>query len=1269
MNILKNMKNKFKYRNTNQILDKILFIKNYIIFFDILLFFLIIGKFNSEIPQFTFPQAITLSNGDFFIIHQTGIDIFDSNLTNKKSTIITFEDDDKIKNDTFLSKTTISRYKSEDNGYILSIINDKIFIFNSSGQLLYQSENKIPELKGLYYTLVPIKRETNAYHYMIGFIDNKNVLQLLLFKFTDGTNKVNELKKFKSINETSKPIFSTGLSCELMKHQTKNDVITCFYVIDRYPTNFTFYMIDPDTLDIIDDEGGNASFNLTIEDHNIRSIKSATYDNKKALICFYIPSSRGFCTTYSIDNNIFTKYKQYSDVCRVQFYGMTVKYYTETNQFIFSCSNNFGILKTAFFNQNLEFESNFPIFKDGCSTIIGYSFVYSRENNQYFVVSDVYCPGGNFAFQDISEYKNSTDLPLLPQCPEKCLKCNEALFKGLCSECNINKNYFRINPKYSIQNPLGYNDYYDCYNETTKPGNFFLNKSTLLYEPCYRSCATCEYGGDGNQNNCTSCDYDYMKEPEVENSTNCVVLCKNFYYYTSYNQFKCSASPQCPEENSLLIRDKKKCVRNCLKDGGEYKYQYNGECLKNCPNDTRAENNDNLCKVINEETCSKSDSEFELYNFLKEGGVEKIAKTYAKEFNYTDKHISIFKNEVYSIMLYKNVECISVLELQMPEIDFGACYTKVQNSINITEPLVVAIIDKSSNKKSNPITSYAFYNPITGDKLDSETLCKEEPILVKENIKSLLNESVPDIDSILFLTDQNIDVFNKSCEFYTDLCYHYESPNNKDVALRDRLLVYYPNITLCDSGCTVYGVNLTSITAICKCTYKEMTEDDTKEESNIYEAAVKEVFNVLDQINLAVMSCYKDLFEYKYFIKCTGGLIILCLFFIQCINIIIYYFLSIFSIKKYIFNMTENYILFLNNSPLYNPNMINNKKNDEENDKKRKKNSKEDAPPKKNLSPRINESKFKKKDNQKKILKTQDSHGNKKGNKIMICDQKLTTKKKRTKSNSNLTINLDKSLISFKSNEKSNTNPLIKQSNTNYGNSSYYDEYLSTQLNEMRFFDAIVKDKRLFFDYFCDKLKRKQVILELFCINDPIKPKTLKILLLILDIEVCFVVNAMFINEDYISKLFNSNKEENFISFLPRCINRSLFTILASIIINYIIGCLFMEERRIKNILRFEKDNIPEIKYQISIVMKEIKWRYNIFILITIVLSFFSWFYISCFNNIYPHTKLEWIKSSIFIIISIHVFSIIVTLIETLLRFISFEIKSEKMYNASLWLA
>ena len=228
----------------------------------------------------------------------------------------------------------------------------------------------------------------------------------------------------------------------------------------------------------------------------------------------------------------------------------------------------------------------------------------------------------------------------------------------------------------------------------------------------------------------------------------------------------------------------------------------------------------NICKIINKEMCSQSTTQFDLYDFLKEGGVEKIAKTYAKEFSYTNKHISLFKNDVYSIMLYKSSECITELQLAMPEIDFGSCYLKVQDKYGLKDTtLLVAIIDKYSNKKSNPITSYSFYNPITGEKLDSETACKEEVIVVKENIKSLLNDTVQDVDSILFLTEQNIDVFNKTSGFYTDICYHYESPCDKDVALRDRLLIYYPNITLCDYGCNNAGVNLTSMTAICECKY------------------------------------------------------------------------------------------------------------------------------------------------------------------------------------------------------------------------------------------------------------------------------------------------------------------------------------------------------------------------------------------------------------------------------------------------------------------
>ena len=105
-----------------------------------------------------------------------------------------------------------------------------------------------------------------------------------------------------------------------------------------------------------------------------------------------------------------------------------------------------------------------------------------------------------------------------------------------------------------------------------------------------------------------------------------------------------------------------------------------------------------------------------------------------------------------------------------------------------------------------------------------------------------------------------------------------------------------------------------------------------------------------------------------------------------------------------------------------------------------------------------------------------------------------------------------------------------------------------------------------------------------------------------------------------------------------------------------------------KGILKRENNNITNMKYEINLVMKQIKIRYNIFIIVNNIITIFSWYYISCFNNIYPHMKVEWIKSSIFIIIIIYILSIIIIIIEAILRFISFELKSERIYRASLWL-
>ena len=77
----------------------------------------------------------------------------------------------------------------------------------------------------------------------------------------------------------------------------------------------------------------------------------------------------------------------------------------------------------------------------------------------------------------------------------------------------------------------------------------------------------------------------------------------------------------------------------------------------------------------------------------------------------------------------------------------------------------------------------------TGEKIDLEEICKDDEIIVKENVISKLNESNVDLSSILFLTEQNIDIFNLSNRFYTDICYHFDSKNGKDIPLIKKFII------------------------------------------------------------------------------------------------------------------------------------------------------------------------------------------------------------------------------------------------------------------------------------------------------------------------------------------------------------------------------------------------------------------------------------------------------------------------------------------------
>ena len=230
------------------------------------------------------------------------------------------------------------------------------------------------------------------------------------------------------------------------------------------------------------------------------------------------------------------------------------------------------------------------------------------------------------------------------------------------------------------------------------------------------------------------------------------------------------------------------------------------------------------------------------------------------------------------------------------------------------------------------------------------------------------------------------------------------------------------------------------------------------------------------------------------------------------------------------------------------------------------------------------------------------------------------------------------------------------------------NEYLKTDLNDMDYDQAIKEDKRKICKFFFEKIKTEQILLNTFFKNEVLKPIPVKIILLILNFDLYLIINGLFFNESYISDLLNSSSDANtLLSFINRIIDRIAIITLTGLIINYIVEFFFVEEKKIKRILRIEKDNVVVLKYEIVQIIKNSYNRYNIFIILSSIIMIFSLYYIFCFNNVYPCIKGEWLKSSFIIICIMQILPLFLCFLETVIRFISFKCKSERLFRLSMF--
>ena len=241
-------------------------------------------------------------------------------------------------------------------------------------------------------------------------------------------------------------------------------------------------------------------------------------------------------------------------------------------------------------------------FRTNSLTNLWYTFSYCRSliylNLRYFKISDTQNVDLLDTFKDhptTTKYciedlytKNYLLSDIDVDCLNLCFKENaEPDIQHNGCVCNENNKFEFENTCYHIcPNNMKHvlNDKYIC--SFNVPENYYLDNSDNIYKECYSTCKKCSQGGNNERHNCQECKegFRFINDPfAIEN--NCYTQCSFYSYFIAMQNYQCTQS--CIFTGfQKKIEPKKKCIDDCKNDD-EYIYEYNNECLNECPENTK----------------------------------------------------------------------------------------------------------------------------------------------------------------------------------------------------------------------------------------------------------------------------------------------------------------------------------------------------------------------------------------------------------------------------------------------------------------------------------------------------------------------------------------------------------------------------------------------------------------------------------------------------------------------------------------------------------
>ena len=1229
----------------------------YIIFL-ILLIFLNLIDYSSCNENITliikskFVHSYVLDNGNILIIHETGVNLYNSLMTNLVGQY-NFTEQNKI-TEVFCPTTNFFQEEETDNKYVFIIAKNIIYIFspdNLSLKINYDLNEYLvsPQFK-ITYSFLLYQYLAPFYYIFISYpLEGKAILNIFKIDVSSPIISIfNPYTHRNIIDNSEKYISKYGISCQIMHSTLYGKVVICFYKTDfpKYLKAIGF-QIDESNNNITEISYINSTSSQIDKTYQI--IKSCiSEDKKKAFICYRSAEYEGtftYCTIFEVDNLSFEDEIKYADTCGESPDYLNVYYFKKLDEYIFICktigsNEEYKIIK---FNNNLKkinldingYEQEPNLFVTECHYLFSFSLIYLSAFNNYFIIGDPIIQGSSEQIKInilpdyfISNLNETNDYSLSSQIFSSLPNINTTYQEEVQTtsispflDFDISSSFLSSIPTTVIStnyisstNPI-FSDIQTTSLNTFKASNII---SSLLYTSSIISSSiiSTSYSISSTifSTHIHSSDFDFST------LINTTTLSSNIHSSEIYSSMIFSS-----DNISSSIISSNIHSSNIQPSNNIYSEIYSSSIISS--------DNSQLFNIYSDITSSSNISKIPLniYSSLITTSstinnnideCELISKDNKKSFNdclenftkdlikqiKADKNIVIKEYNEYSIYLYEletNLEDIKKNSTSLIIIDNSDLKNILIDSFGLEEKdnIYILILDYINQNINSAINNYDFIFILeNGTVLNLSEIHSDIYSDISIPIKNL---KISNYDYALYFSEYGYDIYDSNNSFYKNICSsaYYE---DNDIVINDRKKIIFPNnISLCINNCAYKITDFESKRFICECVLN--SKNDSNSSNYNFENVENNNFGIylLDMMNYKLFNCYFLIFKFDNYKKNIG------LYFL-----LFYIFLYIFFIMRFFIHRIR-YIRILTFENLSKaPKEIMKKRISYKNFfiNKGSKNSTEQT-------------------NEKLIIRNSNIYN--------LHPKKLNRHNKKK----------------LRKNEKS----IIKNNKLKEGNVIDNKKDEEIIYSKLPFNQAVLLDERNFVQIFNKILVEKIEIINLI-INKRTRIKELLVSQYILSLLIDFFFNAFLYSDEIISKKYHNKGKLNIIITL-------VLSLISNIITNII--CSFLDYcNEIEDII----EELMEIRQEIKLlrVLKKLM-RYIIIKIIAlsifqVIIILICIYYILIFFIVYSCSQISLLINYLISFLEKIAYSVIISIIIAGMRKISFFLYNKYLYNVSKYI-